>query len=239
MSKQWQQFWDGYRNDKASCEDDLFIQVGKTVSRQPIPREMFQSMVQRVSASLQLGREDHVLDMCCGNGLISYELASVAGRVTGVDFAQHLIDAAKAFKSRSNIRYKVADVTLPLADIIGETEDLPSKLLMNDALAYFEPDTLSVLVENVCAAMEGKAFRFLMTGIPNDALKWHFYDTPERKCRYHENLKAGDTTNDGLGRWWTAEEIEAVAAAQGLCVRVEDQPGGISSYRMDALIWRE
>lgn len=239
MSKQWQQFWGGYRNDKARSEEDLFIQVGKTVARRPIPREMFQYMVRRIVASLQLGQDDHVLDMCCGNGLISFELASVAQQVTGVDFAEHLIGTAQTFKSRPNIRYRVGDVTLPLTDLVGNTARIPNKLLMNDALAYFEPEALAVIVGNVSRGLEGGAFRFLLTGIPNDELKWNFYDTPERKRRYQENLLAGDGTNDGLGRWWTVAEIETVAAAQGVRVWVENQPEGISNYRMDALIWRD
>ncbi|MEF3083824.1 class I SAM-dependent methyltransferase [Luteimonas sp. SMYT11W] len=238
MSK-WQKFWDSYRNDHALSEADLFIQVGKTVARQPISRVMFQHMVQRIVDSLQLGQNDHVLDLCCGNGLISFELAAVAKQVTGVDFARHLISGAQAFKSRSNISYRVADVTLPLSELVGETDGLPDKLLMNDALAYFEPGTLAVIVDNVCDALDGRAFRFLLTGIPSSALKWNFYDTPERKRRYQENLQAGDSTNDGLGRWWTTDEIEALAISRGLSVRVEDQPEGISNYRMDALIWRD
>lgn len=239
MSKQWQQFWDGYRNDQASCEEDLFIQVGKTVARQPIPREIFQCMVQRIIVSLQLGQADHVLDMCCGNGLISYELAAVARQVTGVDFAQHLVDTAQAFKARPNIRYCTGDVTQSLAALVGGVANIPNKLLMNDALAYFEPEALAVIVDNVVRGLDGRSFRFLLTGVPSDALKWNFYDNPQRKRRYEENLLAGDCTNDGIGRWWSVAEIEAVAAAHGLRVQVVNQPHGISNYRMDALIWRD
>lgn len=239
MSKQWRHFWNGYRNEAAQSEDDLFIQVGKTIARQPIARETFHAMVQRIILSLQIGPDDHVLDLCCGNGLVSFELASCARHVSGVDFAEHLISAAQAFKSRPNIRYRVGDVTSPLTDWIDSQADMPNKLLMNDALAYFEPDTLAVIMTNVSNALKGGAFRMLLTGIPNEALKWSFYDTPERKLRYEANLQAGDRTNDGLGRWWAASEIEEIATALGLCVRVEDQPSDISNYRMDALIWRD
>lgn len=242
MSKHWQSFWGSYRNADARTEDDLFVQVGKTIARQPIPRGMFAGMVKRIISRLELGCEDHLLDMCCGNGLISFELAQVAGRVTGVDFADHLIRAAMEFKALPNIDYRVGDVVSPIADLIGEasrgTRDMPGKYLMNDALAYFDPQALGAIVDNVCAARGGQPFRFLLTGIPNSALKWRFYDTPERKSRHEENLRAGDDTNDGLGRWWEPAEIEAVCARRGVQVRIENQPDAISNYRMDALIWR-
>ena len=243
MRNNWQSFWDSYRNADAQSEDDLFIQVGKTIAKQPIPRDMFASMVERIVERLQLGNEDHLLDMCCGNGLITFELAQVAERVSAVDFADHLIKAANAFKVLPNIEYRVGDVTLPIADIVahgGQVAggDMPNKYLMNDALAYFDPQALATILDNVCAAGDGGALRFLLTGIPNRALKWNFYDTPERKLRHSELLRVGDETNDGLGRWWEAAEIEAACAERYLQVEIQNQPVSISDYRMDALIWR-
>ena len=245
MRNNWQSFWDGYRNADARSEDDLFVQVGKTIAREPIPRDMFARMLERIVARLELRHEDHLLDLCCGNGLISYELAQVAGRVTGVDFAEHLIRAAVQFKSRPNIDYRVGDVGLPVACLVGEAAlagmdpgGMPGKFLMNDALAYFDPEAFGSIVDNVCAARAGQPFRFLLTGIPNSQLKWNFYDTPERKLRHQELLRTGDHTNDGMGRWWDPAEIEAVCDQRGLLATIENQPDAISDYRMDALIWR-
>lgn len=242
MNKHWQSFWDHYRNTDARTEDELFVQVGKTISRQPIPRDMFESMVERIIGSLQLGTSDYMLDMCCGNGLISFELGQVAGHVTGVDFAEHMIRSATKFKTRPNIDYLVGDVSLPIADMLGraitDEASMPCKYLMNDALAYFEPTTLDTIIGNICAARSSQPFRLLLTGIPNTALKWNFYNTPERKRRHSKSLRTGDATNDGLGRWWDATEIESICNQRGLDVSIENQPHAISNYRMDALIWR-
>lgn len=244
MSKRWHSFWESYRNVDAQSEDDLFLQVGKTVARQPISREIFDSMVERIVSSLEVADEDHLLDMCCGNGLVSYELARVAGHVTGIDFADHLIRAAVQFKSSPNIDYRVGDVVRPIPQLLGGASgengggDLPRKFLMNDALAYFNPGTLATIVGNVRDVCGDGPFRFLLTGVPNEALKWNFYDTPERRMRHENNLQSGDDTNDGLGRWWSAGEVEAICARHGLEVRIENQPDNISNYRMDVLIWR-
>lgn len=243
MSTHWKSFWQSYRNTDACTEEDLFVQVGKTLARQPIPHEMFVSMVERIIKRLALARVDHLLDMCCGNGLVSFELAQVVGRVTGVDFAEHLIKAALEFKALPNIEYLVGDVAQPLSvdanGLHGCVGSIPNKFLMNDALAYFDPEKLGEIIDNVCAMRAGRPFRFLMTGIPNSSLMWNFYDTPERKRKYAESLTAGDGSNDGLGRWWDPAEIEQLCHVRRLDVRIEDQPGAISNYRMDALIWRD
>ncbi|MBD9470567.1 class I SAM-dependent methyltransferase [Pseudoxanthomonas sp. PXM01] len=242
MSNQWKSFWDGYRTGEARSESDLFVQVGKTVARQRIPIGVFARMVERVVERLEIGSADHVLDMCCGNGLISYELAMTAGYVTAVDFAEHLIGAARIFKASPNIDYRVGDVTLPVARLIGDTADSglpePEKFLMNDALAYFEPESLDTILGNILVARGKKPFSFYLTGIPNAALKWNFYDTDERRRSHLENVRNGDITNEGIGRWWSAAEIEEICKKRGLLVSIEDQPLPLSNYRMDALIWR-
>jgi len=241
MSNRWQLFWDGYRNEEARSEGDLFVQVGKTIARQPIPRHIFESMVERIIYRLELGPEDHLLDMCCGNGLVSYELGAIVERVTAVDFAAHLIAAAKAFKSLPNIDYLVGDVSSPIDEMLGASGagvHTPSKFLMNDALAYFEPESLDRIVRNIVAVHGERPFRLLLTGIPNAARKWNFYNTEERKARHLENLRKGDVENEGMGRWWESSEIEGIAVLHGLHVDVVDQPVGISAYRMDALLWR-
>ncbi|MEO6365501.1 MAG: methyltransferase domain-containing protein [Luteimonas sp.] len=233
MSKNWIGFWDNYRNVQARSEDDLFVQVGKTIARKPIPRPMFASMVANIVERLALVQEDHLLDLCCGNGLVSFELAKVAGRVTAVDFARHLVEAARQLKSHPNIDYRVGDVSAPLRQLVDDT---PNKFLMNDALAYFEPTSLDSILDNIVHLREGHPFHFLLTGIPNHALKWNFYDTPERQARHLENEQLEHNTNEGIGRWWRIEELATACHARGLQVEIIDQAQAISNYRMDALI---
>lgn len=240
MTKHWLAFWDNYRNVEARSEHDLFLQVGKTISQQPIPRDMFASMLTSIVEHLELKHGDHLLDLCCGNGLVSFELAQIAGRVTAVDFARHLIEAAQRLKSLPNIEYRVGDVTAPLSSLVRDEaiEAMPSKFLMNDALAYFDPQALGTILDNVTDALGSRPFRFLLTGIPSHALKWNFYDTPERRARHAENNRRPENTNDGMGRWWHRGEIKQACDQRGFHVLMANQKEAISNYRMDAMIWR-
>jgi SAM-dependent methyltransferase len=177
----------------------------------------------------------HLLDLCCGNGLVTFELAQYARHVTGIDFAQHLIDEALRFKPAGNITYRVGKVIDSLTALSAETVQI-SRVLTNDSLAYFAPADLDTILLSFTVLPIKEGFRFLITGIPNDERKWNFYNTPERVARYEENLKGRDTTNDGLGRWWTPGEIRECCAKAKLSVEVLEQPASISNYRMDALI---
>ncbi len=235
MSKNWQRFWSNYRNEVVMSEDDLFIQAAQTINRLPIPKDMFDMMVTEIIRALNLQNNDHLVDICCGNGLLSYELAPHVSRITAVDFVPRMIANAKRFKTRANITYKIGAATDPFPTLF-DSGTKPNKFLMNDSLAYFEPAELGRMLGNAIEYMRGQQFAFLLTGIPNDALKWDFYDTPERKARYVESEKSPDTTHDGLGRWWHASEIEMICQTCGLRVEISDQPLFISNYRMNALI---
>jgi cyclopropane fatty-acyl-phospholipid synthase-like methyltransferase len=192
-------------------------------------------MVESIVAELQLSREDHLLDLCCGNGLVSYELASHVARLTGIDFVERNIRTAQKRKCKENTTYVLGDARTTLSTLIGEGA-FPNKCLMNGSLAYFGPAELDTILNNILRHLAGRSFRFLLTAIPRFDLKWNFYNTPERVARHLENEKRPDNTNDGVGRWWKAEEIEEVGSRHGLHVIVTNQPPNLSNFRMDALV---
>jgi len=235
MKYSWQRFWDNYLDREPVTEDDLFRQVAHTVNGQPIPRELFNRMRDRIVAQLQLSPVDHLLEFCCANGLLSCELAAHVGYLTGIDFAPRLVRTAQQMKSRPHTAYILGDATAPLSTWIDNTT-FPNKLLMNYSLAYFEPAHLDTLLSNILNHLGRRPFDFLASGIPNLDLKWNFYNTPERRARHLENEKQPVNTNDGLGRWWRANEIEQICRQHGLTVLIENQPPELSNYRMDALI---
>src|SRR5208337_116663 len=131
--------------------------------------------------------------------------------------------------------YVMGDVTTALANLVG-TASIPTKFLLHYSLAYFTPAQLSTILRNMRAHLKGHRFRFLLTGIPNNALQGSLYDTEERRARHLENEKVCKDTNDGLGRWWAKDEIEGICRNHGLTVAVRNQMRSLSNYRMDVLI---
>ena len=58
---------------------------------------------------LPIASGDEVLDIGCGNGVVSRYLAKKGARVTGIDASEDLIDHARTY--RDNISYEVVDAT--------------------------------------------------------------------------------------------------------------------------------
>jgi protein-L-isoaspartate O-methyltransferase len=230
----WQDFWETYRKTDVQSERDLFFQVGKTVNQQPIPQASFKLSLELVARDLELSVDDKLVELCCGNGLMTLPLASLVNEVYAVDFASHLIENARRFRQAPNVTYVTGDAVTCMSELARNRSYIPSKILLSDALGYFDPESLRNILHSAGELMENRVM-VLATGIPSDELKWNFYNTPDRVSRYQENQRLEINTNDGLGRWWRLDELEQLARDCGLVLTVKRQPQELSTFRVDAI----
>lgn len=228
----WEIFWSNYRNIESSAEEDLFFQVGKTIDKLPISNDIFVSMIENISVALQLKKTDILLEMCCGNGLLTKPLSRICKEVYAFDFMPHLIETARKFKQNDNIVYKTGNAKLDFFKLFS-LQNQPNKFLMNDSLGYFTPIELKTILRLIIS--KTNHFSFYITGIPSDELKWNFYNTPERKEVYLQNVQNNDESNNGMGRWWKNDEFIGIADDFKLEVSLKNQPETISNYRINVL----
>lgn len=73
-----------------------------------------------------------VLDAGCGQGFLTRILAARGARVTGVDLSPRLIALARGRNPRGTITYRVADLSLPMPDLVGRFDRIGSYLALND-----------------------------------------------------------------------------------------------------------
>ncbi len=237
MSSYWHSFWNNYFSGTPVTDDELLRQTANTIDRKPIPQQAIRKRARMIASILELSPNDELIDLCCGNGLTDFELSPFVKSIVGIDFAENLIDAALRLKQQPNICYRVGNVTEPLSLMIGE-EPMPNKFLMVSSLGYFQPRELDEILGNIIRHLRDRIFQFLIEGIPNVELQANFYNTPERVARHLENERTRPDTNDGVGRWWRAEEIETICNSHRLSVHITNQAAGGINYRMDALIRR-
>jgi SAM-dependent methyltransferase len=230
----WRTFWQSYRKTKVASEEDLFFEVGKTVNQRPISEAAFQLSIDLITRDLELSKHDKLLELCCGNGLMTRRLAPLVSEIRAVDFAEHLIANARKFVPAENVTYVCADAIAHLNDLALTKDYVPCKILLGDALCYFEPDELAAMLR-AAKQLTSDQFIFMATGIPCDELKLNFYNTPERMKRYEENQLLPNNTNDGIGRWWRKEELQSAGRNLALEVAVREQPQALSNFRVDAI----
>lgn len=228
----WKSFWKKYRDVDAIQEGDLFFQVGKTINKLPVANEVLTQMIEDIVQSLCLNKNDILLELCCGNGLLTFLLSDFSKSVYAFDFTEQMIVNAKKFKQKDNIIYTVGDAKTNFFQLF-ETKEKPNKFLINDSLAYFNRNELRTIIRTIVENIN--SFSFYITGIPCDELKWNFYDNDERKRGYISNVEKGDLFNNGLGRWWQIAELEEIAKEFGLECLIE-KPTKVYNYRMNVLL---
>ena len=101
--RDWRRHWNGVV--KRTGPEDFLRQVERTIGGEPMDKQQIFLSVQAACETLQLEATDYLLDLCCGNGLITVRLAAVCHSVDGVDFSSDLIRIAKLHHAASNIRY--------------------------------------------------------------------------------------------------------------------------------------
>jgi cyclopropane fatty-acyl-phospholipid synthase-like methyltransferase len=76
--------------------ENFFHGVALDLWRKAIPPEHTKAEADFLVQALQCNAGSHLLDVPCGNGRLSFELASRGYRVTGVDIAEEFIEEARA-----------------------------------------------------------------------------------------------------------------------------------------------
>jgi demethylmenaquinone methyltransferase/2-methoxy-6-polyprenyl-1,4-benzoquinol methylase len=120
----------------------------------------------QAAGSLMLPSDANVLDLCCGTGALTRELAGRVphGHVTGVDFSPHMLMVARDHKGPANITYMEADVLhLPFAS--GTFEAATMAFSMRNVT-----DLGGCLREVARVVKPGGSFVNLEVGKPSNAL---------------------------------------------------------------------
>lgn len=214
---------------------------------------------------LRVGKDEDVLDLCCGNGLVTVRVAERAHSVVGVDFSRTLLQQARSGFTRDNITYLEGDAR-NLTAAIGNR--VFHKAYISAAFQYFDremgadvlrglhaavvpggqvaildiPDKGRKLAHQARAAMRLLAPSKETAGGESQKTNARFHTLGSRVSYLARNVGAaiGLRKGDDLGWWWAREEFLEVARACGFSGITLDQPvmNPHHTYRFDALLTR-
>lgn len=200
MKNYWEQHYD---SNSQQFDGLLLKQVGKTIDGQEISEPQVKLIVENVVKNLYPGLSDSIIDLCCGNGLITRQLAPLVKEIVGIDFSQGLIDTAKRYNGSHNIEYINSDVLrLDPKYFFGL-----KKVLMYEALQLFSGQQLSSLLVMLSNLEVGSLVFF--GSIPNKERLSAYYDTKDKYEFYERSEREG---KPHMGRWWFTEEIERIVS---------------------------
>lgn len=217
----------------AYAETDFLRQVAKTVGGVPITEDQLLVIVSSLIAGLELRAKDRLLDLCCGNGLLSKYLAQECDSVFGIDFSKTLLAVANKHNQLKNIQYAQASV-LELEEVISLTETSFSRVCMYEALQCFDEADFPRILDTLIPLCAGNAILFFGS-VPDIDLIWEFYNTEERRAEYYARLEEG---TEAIGTWWNRQYLENIAHSKGFTVKFKSQNPALHTahYRFDFIL---
>jgi len=226
----WQSFW-----DHQSKQTDPLLQVGRKggyVNNQEVFLETYAAYV---AEQIGLTPDDVLLDVCCGNGLLTSYLAKHCKAVLGVDFSDKLIAQAKRNHESQLVTFVCAD-----ALVLGELKikhpavNLPfTKSTLCFSFQYFETVSLGKqVVEGIFN--QGPSVLFL-GDVPDRDRFFYYYKSWRDLARLVKHML--QQRND-MGKFWSLEELTFIAKSLGKQGKKVTQPDSFpyAHYRMDFLI---
>jgi cyclopropane fatty-acyl-phospholipid synthase-like methyltransferase len=199
----WIEHWTNY--PKTVGNGEYQKQVQNTVNGEPYSLENYQEMLSGICEGLELEKNDVLLELCCGNGLVTVELAKKCQQIVGIDFSEPLLEVANQVHKPENVSYQKLDI-LKLDRLVATKARYFNKILLHAGLQFFSPKSLKFIIKNMIDLSSSPRL-ILLSSIPDKSKKWQFFDTPQRKLKYIYYQISGQ---DYIGTWWDRELIRKV-----------------------------
>lgn len=228
MNSYWKNHYDTIADKFA---DSPLKQVDRTINGAEEGSIQIELTIEAVKQALHLDEMDRIVDLGCGNGLITQGVASNVASVIGVDFSEKLIKHARHQGAADNVQYVVGDVAALAPSFFASA----NKVYMIGAVQHLDSGDLSVLLRNLADAPSVEAI--FIAGVPDADRLGVYYDN-EKKMTYHLEREAAGRPH--IGTWWSQQQMQTLVEEVGLRARFLALHAGLTSayYRYDCLIER-
>ncbi len=217
----WKDYWEHFA---ANTEDEI-AQVQRKKSNE------ISDTVLHIIKTLSILPDDMVLDVCCGNGLITKAVASHCHHITGIDHSPSFIAIANDKVSDNNIDFKVGDPLLYDEACRGAFD----KIYLQFSLQYFDKKNQGeVLISNLLKYLKPNGIIFLGDVTDHNKLDVLYNTFSKKFFRLTSNLRG---TNK-MGKFWKKQELDAICKALKVKGAFIEQPNHLpyAHYRFDYLI---
>lgn len=227
MDNYWQMFWAEHARSTVSGHSQC--QVLRTLHKKPIGEEQFRKILKDIEEKMGICYDDDVLDLCCGNGIITEHLASKCKRVVGVDFAPELV-AQIDLQEHPNISVIIEDVRR-----IDFEERSFDKAIIYAGLQYLSHKETVCLFKSAVRWLKSSGL-FYIGDIPDRERLWNFFNTDERERAHFDSIKNDEPI---VGTWFDPEWLVKLGKHTGFQdIKILRQPKALpySHYRFNMIL---
>jgi len=221
-------YWKDYWNSVAEYKSPLL-----QVQRDAISESQLLLIEKHICSLLDLQINDVLLDVCCGNGLITKRLAKYCKQVIGVDFSKKLVETAQENSEQVNLHFIEEDAT----QLTRSIEIKFDKILLYFSFQYLNSMQGALVISEMKKLLKPEGI-ILIGDIPDQNKFWLYYNTFLKRAFY---FKQWILCQPKMGKFWAEIQMDTLAKNNNLkgeyCSQNEDLPH--SHYRFDYLMYEE
>ena len=219
----WKSFWN---TSAISNANDVI----KQVQRKDMNSVLL--TVNHITRILDIKGTDTVLDVCCGNGIITHKIANKCDSIVGVDQAEELLYIAKTNYKQMNCLY-IGCSALEMSQYVQLNSF--DKIYLQFSFQYFDRSSEGekVIFEMLkCLKPNGKIF---IGDIPDNENRYKLYNTLLKKVFYFKQKLQGKSS---MGKFWKVSELDAICKKLNVKGTYLSQSSDLpyAHYRFDYLI---
>ena len=199
----WADFWRDHGKKTVGADDQT--QVLRTLNKEPISDNVWNKTVSYIQDQLALQKDHSVLDLCCGNGLLTAPLAEVVHSVTSVDVSPDLVEAV-CNRKLPNVETVVADIR----DVDFDPKRF-DRIVVYAGIQYLSFSETVSLFEGMARWLKSPGLLFV-GDIPDRYRMWNFFNTEERESVHFSKLSEGSAV---VGSWFEQEWLLKLARHAG------------------------
>lgn len=199
-----------YYRARAAEYDEWFFRKGRYDRGEELNRQWFDevAILRREVSSLK--PTAHILELACGTGLWTEELArDPNAHITAVDASPEMLNINRARVGREDIQYIQADL------FAWEPETTYDRVFFSFWLSHVPPDALAAFLEKVSRATRPGGDMFIIDSLPAPTSSAHDHAAYDPGDVYHTRK-----LNDGrefrvIKVFYEAKSLEAALSAAG------------------------
>jgi len=223
----WKDFW-----DEKARHADPHQQVGRSLN-EAAPEARLDAIADDIARKLSLQETDTLLDVCCGNGVLTRHLASRCRHVTGVDLSPVQVGNARSDQP-ANVTFREGNA-MRLEASVREAFD---KILCYFSFQYFDTYQKGRRVVHAMNERLRPDGCILLGDVPDAARRWQYYTSYWSRFRHFLARMRG---TNRMGKFWHREELARICDEIEADGTLLSQPDSFlhAHYRFDYLIQKK
>jgi|MDTC01.2.fsa_nt_gb SAM-dependent methyltransferase len=181
-------------------KNDYWGQVRRTVNGKAVGKDQIDLIYNQIKNNLQMKRDDNLIDIGCGNGILTNMFKEDVNTIFGIDRSKFLISVAKEKFQSQNIKYLCGEVPLVLEQI--DFNNGFNKVLVYGVFSFFDNKTSNDFFN--WASNNSKIKRIFIGNSRDRSLAHKFYKRSVSESELND-------FKSSMGAWRTKEYFSNIA----------------------------